>query len=555
MKKTDSRNKTDRLLRPLFIIILFAFVITSGLLGFVMGKNATGELRGTQLDTIPLMAPTSLSASDVGDEITHFLSARVRSASGEYLKSVGEAIGADGTPLPNIVLKLGSKAEEKSDSEGVFRFSDIQSGAYTLKAVDTSKRVIATTEVTFDFNRSRELIADLSAEDKPRLVLPDNTRMLELTVKLEGEKILISEDDSYVTTTDYDLITFKSKALSMDSAGMTVTPSGNLIVPEGYVIFPESMDVITPEGYIERQSHERVVAPGIQITQDGRIETDSGVQINPDSSVEAGDEVYYPSEQPIVIKDDEVGKVDIEDDYTPVPAPPVEPAPPPISSMPEEPSPGDEGDDGGKDDAPPSLPESQADEPTPSPTPPSTFIAESVDGVSWQQQSAVDLFSKRIDSSGKVISKSINTRKAEAQTPIIEPGAKGYYLFRLINDNDFAIEYQMKLTEQTFHLPLLYSLYSESGRINYMSANEISGDGTLMADAVRIPGKSEVVYRLDWEWPYQTSDKKRRSALDAQDTEVAVDDDRAYMIAIDISATRKDIVNPDDETRYPGLRE
>ncbi len=560
-EKKESIDVSKRIIRPIFIIILLMFVITSGALGFVLGRRAAGESLGAQLDTIPLIPPQSANPDDMGDEITHFLSARIQSLTGEYLRSSGDVTDAGGKLLPNVVLKLGSKAEEKSDSEGVFRFSDIQTGTYTLKAVDSDKHIIAGTEITFDFNESREVKIEVSEAGLPVVTLPDNTRMLELTVELDGDKMNINEESSYVTTADYELITFDDKALAMSSEGFTITPSGNLIAPEGFIVFPESKEAITPDGYIEKQSISNVIAPMMTITEDEKIETDGGFTINPDSSVDDGETILYPEKNaPIIIEENEAEKVEIEEDYVPEPATPS-PKPTDNPASEEDESSGSETEEpdtsdvesGGISD------ESENDNPTPEPGPsePDSFIAESVDGgVRWQQQTAVDLFKNRVDR-GRTVSKTVQIADDDdgriKEVPVIEPGAHGYYRFRIINDNDFAVEYQMRISEVTFHLPLRYSLYRDNDNFNYMYGATVDTDMALTS-LISIQPHSEIIYRLEWEWPYDALDWRGRAENDKQDLLYAEMSDREYMVSLDIAATQKEESRFGDDTRYQGER-
>ena len=108
------------------------------------------------------------------------------------------------------------------------------------------------------------------------------------------------------------------------------------------------------------------------------------------------------------------------------------------------------------------------------------------------------------------------------------PGSSGYYLFQLENTRNEALDVTVSFEESgsMAHLPLKFTLTPQG-----QTAGGVSGtlaEGEVLSLKTRIAGKERVVYRLDWEWPFE-------SGSDAADTE-AGSQGGVYMLMLSIYA-------------------
>lgn len=579
-KKSEVRNgaeskRRSAILPPLLIVLSLVFVLSSGVLGFALGSRATGNPLGEHLDTIPLIPPSSSDITENGDEVTHFLSAKIKSETGHLLKSEGDIFDEDGNLLPNVKIKLGSKEEQSSDSEGIFRISDIRTGAYTLKVIDGNRRVLAASEILFDFTESRVVEADLSVGAEMKITAPDNARMLELSINIEGNELSLEKDSSYITTNDYDIIGFNGKMAETKEDSVVLTEFGNLVLPDGQIITLADGEIITTEGYIERINTAVPIIPGIVMNDEDEIVMDSGETILPDMTIRdnEGNEIR-PDENPVEISDEGAGDLGMEKDYVPEPKEPekvpeasAEPEPEEAESVPEEiiePPEETEGIVESEDDAAegnglkagvqetPAPTPSPTPEPAPTPTPDPNFSVATEGGAPWTQQSMIDLFSNRL--ADAVAQGSGGRTRDMFPTEIIGPGDEGYYVFRLKNDNSFDIEFQLGVHEQTLHIPMVFSLFSHKDHIPLTYGEQMTDDGTMLTDKVVIPANTAMVYRLEWIWQYESTDRNLISKMDKIDTQLGGSDEKQYIISLDIYAERYDKIKVDDDTRYPGIR-
>lgn len=563
MKEKKNGRRVKSFLRPLLIFLLLAFVLSSGVLGFILGRNAADEQYGTHRDTILLIPPQS------GEEMeeTHFLSVVVKDQGGKLLKS-----HKDEDDQSTVSLKLGSRDEELSDPTGVFRFDNIKTGIYNIETLSEDKEVLASSEVAILFSEDTAVEMDLSNEELQKIFMPTNVRMIELTIKIDGGKLSVIEDESRVTMSN-EIVTFSSKKLSLSDGNVAVTPLGNILDSNGYLMIAPSGEVINPNGVVERQSESKAIMPNVEVSSDGDIsvggETGNIAEIKPDGSVTDGEKEIILEDDIIIITDDGIDKVTPDEDYAP-PEGPSENGDEDNTNQgteleSEAEKPAEEGTEGNQSEEKPEKkpesglgselePDREEATPSPSPTPEPTplptptpndkwGVSDKETGISWTQQSTIDLFSRRWD----------NNRDYNTKNDLIEPGAEGYYLFTLKNDNDFAIEFELELLEQNFHLPIRYSLFNNLDNKQYAERVEADKDtGVYLTPTVEISAHSETSYRLEWLWVYDLGKK-----TDEVDTELGKLplDKREYQIALNINAGQKiSDFEPDEDTKYPGMK-
>ena len=100
----------------------------------------------------------------------------------------------------------------------------------------------------------------------------------------------------------------------------------------------------------------------------------------------------------------------------------------------------------------------------------------------------------------------IFTNQAFEYTNKIAPGVSNSYDFKVHNENDDAIQYKIKMSEQSeYKVNLKYRLIKNNSYIigngsRWVSANE------LVTSMMRLEGNSIDTYRLDWKWFDHSSD-------------------------------------------------
>lgn len=505
------------------------FVATSGLVGFRLGRNAAAGA-GALVDTIVLSPDQSLAQGRA--EITHFLSGRLLHENGEPCQAA-------------TVRFLESGKADETDDLGKFYFSDVQTGENTLEIVDQEGALLGRSTLNLDFQEG----AALAAEEN-KLTLPQDVRMLEVTLTLDPKQQSVSFDEaaSCAVTVEGTVVNFTGQALSLPENSASVVPGGDVVTNEGYVLLPSKAVAITPwggrqnltptaaqedeptESTVEEEPVSEVepTVPGVSIDEDGGLTLENGAAILP------GGVVVVPEEDPVGPTDDVVlvppdGAAEILPDLPEIyePSPTPEPTPTPTET-PESAVPPPAANGGLAVDEPPAADEPAA-EPTQEPTPEPTATPDPV-SISWSQQSIVDLFKNRV-SGEELGTKTVNGK----EVPVIAPGSSGYYDFNLRNDADYNIRFTLSISEGSFHLPILYSVRDLETNYVYQGGSKVNTDGSaITTDYITLPPHSERSYRLGWNW--QTDDWLAPWWDNEFDTAAAGRTDRTYMVSLGIYA-------------------
>lgn len=511
-------------LSTLLLLLFFAFTLTSGMVGFLLGRNAsrpTGEL----VDTIVLSPGDSSGRTE---PVMHYLT--------------GKVLYREGGPCAGATVRLGDgERSDVTDETGKFYFSDVRAGEHRLEVVDEGGNLLAGTALFLDFSTEVSISAD-TAGSPPTFRMPEDARMLELTLTVEEDKSLqVREDSAYFVTKDGQVVEFSGTSLKIGDSSYAVTPGGNVADSLGYVLLPSKGVVFTPQGGVQIPAKEGEAIPGIIQREDGAAETEEGVSVRPGGEVELpGGETLDREDKVVVIEGEKAEELDeLPDAYVPAPpenVSPETPSPEPPQNVPEESSP------------PENAPPVDTPAPTPVPTPETggLQVADAGTGTSWRQQSNVDLFKNRTD----------NLDLGEENgIPLAAPGSKGYYEFRLENPEEFDISYTIAIKEQTFHLPILYSVVDSRDNTNYLRRERSGLTDTLVSPEILIPAGTVQNFRIDWEWQYEDwYDMEGDDALDMAATERQ---DRTYLVSVLLSAEQ--VVRPptgsaDGDTKYPGKR-
>lgn len=596
MKENSKKGRFGgSFLSTLLFFVMLAFVVTSGMVGFLLGRSATHST-GELVDTIVLSPEQSLASGR--QEITHFLSGRVLYASGQ--------------PYANATVRInGSEKSDLTDEKGKFFLSDIRTGEHTLEVLDTQDRLLAAAPVSLEFQKGVEARADISLPDAFSFQLPDDIRMLEVTLTVDPEEGILSFQDgsNYAVTAGGDVIDFDGNALQLESQSFSVIPGGDVVSGSGYVVLPSKAAIVTPWGGVFEDETALVpeTVPGAAVKTDGSVSLQNGVTVQPGGVVllPTKEESVGPTENVVLIDNEAVEELpELPDEYTPSMGEDV----PPVSedsfssggdlSSAGEDAPSSNGDPSSADEeassaseAPSSssgnaseesLPEGSAvngapagpsssaspegqsapaveqagpeelpfeeseDAPsqetptatpteTPAPTPDPLEIASLKTGLAWSQESIVDLFSNRTRGSDLGEEWITNEDGTKEAVPVIAPGSSGYYEFKLENDADYAIRFTLNIGERSFHLPIRYSVRDLENNYLYKGGSKINADGSAISTGyILLPAHSTRRYRLGWEWQYE--DWLTPEKDDAYDTAATLSDDRTYIVSLGIDA-------------------
>lgn len=513
-------------------VLFMAFALSSGMVGFLLGKGAA-QSTGKLVDTIVLSPGESAVSS--ADELK-FLSGRLLHSGGE--------------PFVGAQLSLNTGKTATTDEQGKFTFSGLRDGEHTISVQDSDGTAL--TELHLSLSLSG---ATVSADfgDSPTITLTEDAKMLEFTLTMGDDgTITLEEKGAYFVTDSGQLADFDGGALNLDDPTVAITPAGTVIDSSGCVMLPNREVVLLPNGRQEAVTPGEEITPSIGVDEDGSTVIEGGVTVLPDGEIELPDgEVLPPSDSVIIITDDEVEELPtLPDEYVPPQAdtPDDDEAVAPTPEVTPEPTPQPE-----YDDAPDEEAAAPTATPTPTPTPEPTPQYQGINvidretGLSWKQQSFIDLFKNREEPAS-----------LEGSTVVAQPGSSGYYEFRLENPEDFDIVYTVSLKELSFHLPMRFSVVNERNNYSYLYRERTSSNGeAISTDEIIIPAGSVQNFRIDWEWAYE--DWFRPKKDDILDTTAAMqetDEERTYVLSVLIEATQivtEPEIELDGEIRYPGI--
>lgn len=523
-RKLLRQPRLSALLMALFLV----FALTSGMVGFLLGKNAARS-SGELLDTI-VLSPGDSSLSS--GETLRFLSGRLLHSSGE--------------PFMGAVVQLKRTGKSDiTDEQGKFYFSDVRSGAHTLTVLNSDREILTELELSLDFSGTA-ILADLG--EQPSFQMSEDARLLEFTLVLSKDQALkVEEESAYFVTKDGQIVDFSGSSLKVKEPSHAVTPAGSLVASSGHVLLPTKGTAVTPwGGHVELSPGEEIVS-GVVVEKDGSVQLEGGPVVLPGGEVQLpGGETVGGGDKVVIITDDEAEELpQLPEEYAP-------PKKEPVSEAPDEASQGSEPPEPEREPSEPEPSESESSEPVSSE--PEHYQGISVidqdTGVSWKQQSVIDLFKHRTDS--------MNLGQKNG-LPVTAPGSKGYYEFSLENPEPFDIVYTVSLVETSFHLPIRYSIINVTTNYSYLYRERISSaEQPLGTKEIVIPAESVQHFRIDWEWMYE--DWYRPERDDALDTAAATSDlyttGRTYMVSVLIEAAqviKEPEVSLDGDTRYPGI--
>ena len=543
-EQTGEIKKKRSISIPLLLLVLFG-LFSSVVAGILIGRSMD-PYQGKIIDTI-VIDP-------------------------DYQRNVhisGQVLYTNGVPYVRGNVELHSTVRESvTDSTGRFFFESVEVGEHSLTVKNQDGSTAAQCLVTVERQKEGAAVQiQKQDENRYRVGISVNVRFIELAVQVDPEnKILEFLEEKTFVIEDNGTVHINGK--SMDVArGAVVFPSGTVVLPDrtvisaGKMVLPDnSVQKIPEEGYIGA-NQERIDSTGNVTFPDGTRITESGIVL-PDGRVILPEEAYQ------IGSEEEKAESSISKVAPNSSAFNSEPQVPSGTSSQEESSTQETSwEESSREES--SAQESSQEESSTqessqeeSSTQESSREESSTQESSREESSAQESSreeSSREESSAQESSQEessepedpdpgklqISESHAQGWTPWesdniidlfynrtgtaennnIQPGAHGFYLFRMENSRQTSLWFRISISEDSFHLPLRMRLIDDQG--GKTEWQTVHGDQSVQLVTGII--EKSVTYRLEWEWPYE-------SGNDQADTSAGIGKDRAYRIRLNIYA-------------------
>lgn len=546
----EPEEKKRRWLILIFIFVIFV-IVTTGFVGFILGKGSlfSDDLTGSAIDTIHVTQPEA------------------------KIHLGGKIYYSDGTPYAEGIVQMHSKPRQTTtDGQGAFVFENTEGGSHRISIVDETGNVLAEREVHIskeDIENGAKV--ELLKNDTYQVEVAVDIKYLEVQVMIDKKdgKLYINPDRVTYLTEEGIVVSPTGRADIKN--GLVVTPVGNVITIDGTIICGsgenENHKVIIPSGTLINKADGTIETPdgtqirldgaviskntvidtqGVSITPDGKVQKpgDSGYQIleaqNQIAQIPLGketEELISSGGRPDSTKQSDAGsssgtnpgsssaadpptdhsnefvvpEVNTPGIHTPGTGTSGTDTPDPDTPDPDTPDP----DNPDPDNPDPDIPDPPED---PGPDNGVAFAGGTSEGqlASWEQTKEIALFGNRTGGA--------------SNTALLSPGAEGYYLFRVSNDNHFSISIDLTLSETDLHLPLEFAIADESGnRLTDWTA--LAEETDTVTDKITLANRGSKICQIKWRWPYHTSDKQ-----DAADTKIGELKERSYHVNLTIRA-------------------
>lgn len=416
----------------------------------------------------------------------------------------GQILYTDKSPFSKGQVELHSEVKEtKTDTKGWFLFQEVTPETHELKAYDDQRTELASATISLTQSDDKSILnIKKGKDDIYHIALSADTRYLELSIELTDKALIIHTDDSYAVSDEGKVYT-KNGTLDIENGHIilpsgTVITEGNHIIHYPYVTKPDNSVIDIPKDGI-------ILDDETKIDGDGTITLPNGTIIDKDGTVvDKNEEEYKPEDDALHVKPD--GDVEVvkptppskdDDANNENPSKPTNPETPVDPENPEDP------DEPVNPDKPtdPEQPEEQEpnhDDPT------FNVLGQIKNNVGlwsnpWRVDTVIDLFHNQ--SSG--------VSKYKNGVPLIQPGTSGYYLFQIENKRETTLALEIYIKETSYHLPLRYRLApientDESLPQNLKWTDAVSLNKETVVKSSQIATKKTVLYRLEWEWPYDS---------------------------------------------------
>lgn len=543
-------SQKDRGIMPLLFLVILLFFITICAAGWILGRGKQKNAPG-RINTIKI-APENKT------DTVHF--------SGKVLQSSGK-------PYSQKTVELHSSPRStKTDEYGNFVFTSASFGDHDFCVYGRSGKELIKRRIRISRIGSKgKLRISMRQDGRYEIVLSDNIKWFEIKINLDQDKKELSLDTDKISylTDEGTVVTPGGTADIKD--GIIVTPNGNVITSDGSVVCGsgdnQNNKVIIPSGKIKKDKEGSVTLPdgttvdsngvvrhgGTVIEKDGKGTTVNGERRTP------GENGYQVTSGDQIQKLQPIGGEGTSSQEHKTPAQADHSSPRPGTATPNSTAGtnktegsgsdknshtgGTSGSPGRKTTAAPSQTTTatgpaattavSSAEPTTgtvqtTATEQTTAVTEEGEypdqGISmehgtasfglaqWQQDELVPLFS--------------NLSGGVQKAGTIAPGTEGYYYFRIVNDNDYDIEYSLKVTEGQMHLPMQFAVAEEDGslRTEWVEAGLLE---SVETQKLVLKKKQSRTYQIRWKWPYHTTDSN-----DKWDTNGGMDSRGSYTVNI-----------------------
>ena len=438
----------------------------------------------------------------------------------------GQVRYSDRSAFANGNVELHSEAKKTTtDDKGWFLFEEVTPEEHKLTVFDKSGNELASASIDLkQLDSKTELNIEKDKDGKYRIELSVDTRYLELAIELRDHQLIISADNTYAVNDTGKVYNDKGVLDSKD--GYILLPSGTVITDGNDIIrFPYILD--SDDAVSEVPKDGTILDDGTKVDGDGTITLPDGTVIDKDGTITDNDgNEYQPDDNgPIHIKPDgdiepikptppkdEDNKSDENNPTTPPdhnnsdnpdisdPETPVDPDNPDITDpdIPVDPDTPINPDNPDKPDIP--------DDQEPNHDDSSFNVTGQIKNTigdwtnPWRVNTSIDLFHNQ---SGGV-------SKYKNGMPVIQPGSSGYYIFQIENKRDTLLDLEIYIKEATYHLPMRYRLapihnYDESLPANLKWTDSVSLDKKTIIQSSQVGIGKNVLYRLEWEWPYESN--------------------------------------------------
>lgn len=511
-KQTNTETSSEKNKKWLIAILFVLTLITSCVVGFVLGQKTYKPPMGQIIDTIPLTPDKEINTT---------------------MHISGHVAYTDGTPAAYQLVELHSDPmTTRTNEDGLFLFTNVPLGTHKIAIQNNDGEIIASQNFVLNQeNLDTAINIDKLSNGDYSITLSADIRIMEIAIEIKGDDLEIKSDLTYANN---DGIISTPKGSASISEGVIVTTGGNIYLPDGTIIVPKYKDgsiaaVILPDNSVIYPDIPLVLddatvqIDGTTELTDGTVIKPNGEIVTPDGNVnQNGDGVIITPEDHIVTPIGDKTKPDIPaEPDKPIIQEPVDPNPDETVTKPIEPDVPDasvQPDDRPEPPTPstPSDNEKPDDHPNgggggggsdvpdvPDPVPPvedpdkGILDVKNSEGISWTQNSSIDLFHNRTN----------------GPADKILPGSSGYYLFKLDNTRLKDLKLKLKITELNYHIPLLFTLSQtdENGTVlnNVPAVNGKLNNNSLEISANEvIKSMGSLYYRLDWSWPYEGNEDK-----------------------------------------------
>ena len=262
----EHADRRGRRQLPLLLLLFLLILVTSSLVGYILGKRTEPLPRGQLIDTILLTPEAEKKESTI-------------------LHLTGRVLYTDGTPAAGRTLELHSEPlQTMTDSGGAFLFDHVTLGVHSLAVISSDGTKEAERKVVLDRKQMSEGISiDMNEEGSYVVELAMDVRMLEISIELGADNYFINQNNITYGTTNGMVVTPSGTASIHD--GPVVTPSGNVCLPDGTIVLSGEKEgdptvVILPDDTVVHPQ-EKLLAGDTEILPDGTVILPEGTVIEP----------------------------------------------------------------------------------------------------------------------------------------------------------------------------------------------------------------------------------------------------------------------------------